>query len=319
MKRPEIFYLCVVTVLCMACVCIVFYYSRKEKRLLRRLKSMLDASIAGTFKEGRLEDNAVSEIESQMWRFLTDSIGAYEKLEEQKRNIQSLISDMSHQSLTPVSNIKIYTELINEHQEQWKKQYGILDTDMAEKISVVRTQAQKLEFLLDALTKLSCLEIGILSLSPQKISISDLLLSIKRQFAKKAEQKSISLIVEPSKEMAVFDPKWTEEALANIVDNAVKYTPEKGKVVVQAVKYPMFLCIGVIDNGIGFEETEAAQLFLRFYRSPKVKRQSGLGIGLSLAREIMEKQKGYIKASSIPGKGAKFCVFLSLQEVSEHK
>lgn len=217
MKRPEIFYLCAVAVLCMACVCIVFYYSRKEKRLLRRLKSMLDASIAGTFKEGRLEDNAVSEIESQMWRFLTDSIGAYEKLEEQKRNIQSLISDMSHQSLAPVSNIKIYTELINEQQEQWKKQYGILDTDMAEKISVVRTQAQKLEFLLDALTKLSCLEIGILSLSPQKISISDLLLSIKRQFAKKAEQKSISLIVEPSKEMAVFDPKWTEEALANIV------------------------------------------------------------------------------------------------------
>lgn len=301
-------------IFCMVCVCIViYYYSRKEKRLLRRLRSMLDEAAQGTFAEGRLEDQAVSEIESRMWRFLTDSMAAAEKIEEQKHSIQSLISDLAHQTATPVSNIKIYTELINEQQEAWKKQYGILDTDMAEKIAVIQMQAQKLEFLIEALTRLSCLEIGALSLYPQKACVSDLLMSIKRQFAKKAEQKSIVLMVEPSDEMAVFDPKWTEEALANIVDNAVKYTPEKGKVVVRAVRYQMFLCIEVLDTGIGFQETEAARLFARFYRAPEVSRQPGLGIGLFLAREIMQKQKGYIKAASAPGKGAKFSIFLSLQ------
>lgn len=75
----------------------------------------------------------------------------------------------------------------------------------------------------------------------------------------------------------------------------------------------MFLCIEVIDTGIGFQETEAARLFARFYRAPEVSRQPGLGIGLFLAREIMQKQKGYIKAVSAPGKGSKFSIFLSLQ------
>lgn len=313
-KTPDIFYWCAVLVLCAACVCICFYFFRREKRLLRRLKTMLDDSIAGTFTEGDLRDNAVSEIESQMWRFITDNQVASEKLEGQKQKIQSFISDTSHQAITPISNIKIYMELINEQYEVWKKQYAIPDTDMAEKIAVVQMQARKLEFLIDSLTKLSCLEIGVLTLTPQNACISDLLLSMKRQFKKKAEQKSITFIVEPSKEMAVFDMKWTEEALANIVDNAMKYTPAGGTVTVRAVSYQMFLCINVIDSGIGFEEVQAAQIFKRFYRAPAVRQQPGVGIGLSLAREIMEKQKGFIKATSTPGKGSKFSMFLSLKD-----
>lgn len=310
---PDIFYWCAVLILCAACACIYLYFFRREKRLLCRLKTMLDDSIAGTFTEGDLQDHAVSEIESRMWRFITDNQAASEKLEEQKQKIQSLISDTSHQAITPISNIKIYMELINEQQEAWKKQYAIPDTDMAEKITVVQMQARKLEFLIDSLTKLSCLEIGVLTLAPKNTCISDLLLSMRRQFIKKAEQKSITFLIEPSKEMAVFDMKWTEEALANIVDNAIKYTPAKGTVTIRTVLYQMFLCIEVIDSGIGFEEAQAAQIFTRFYRAPAVRQQPGVGIGLSLAREIMEKQKGYIKAVSMPGKGSKFSMFLSLK------
>lgn len=312
-KLPDIFYLCAVLILFVICVCIFLYFTIKEKRMLRRLKTMLDDAIAGTFTEGDLRDHVVSEIESQMWRFITDSQAASEKLEEQKQKIQSLISDTSHQAITPISNIKIYMELIDEQQEAWKKQYAIPDTGMAEKITVVQIQTQKLEFLIDSLTKLSCLEIGILTLTPQNTCISDLLLSMRRQFKKKAEKKSITFIVEPSKETAVFDMKWTEEALANIVDNAIKYTPAGGAVTVKAVLYQMFLCIEVIDSGIGFEEAQAAQIFTRFYRAPAVRQQPGVGIGLSLAREIMEKQRGYIKAVSAPGKGSKFSMFLSLK------
>lgn len=314
MKPLEIFYMCMVFVLSAACACTFFYYKKKEKRLLGRLKNMLDESAEGTFTEGVLQDNAVSEIESRMWRFLSDSWAASQKLEEQKQNIQSLISDMSHQTVTPVSNIKIYMELINEQQETWRKRYGIQDTDMAEKIAVVQMQIQKLEFLMDSLIKLSCLETGVLSLTPQKACISDLLLSMKRQFQKKAEQKSVAFSVELSGEMAVFDMKWTEEALANIVDNAIKYTPAGGAVTVRAVLYQLFLCIEVTDSGIGFEQEQAARIFSRFYRAPAVSQQPGIGIGLSLAREIMEKQRGYIKASSTPGKGSRFSLFMSLQE-----
>lgn len=98
--------------------------------------------------------------------------------------------------------------------------------------------------------------------------------------------------------------------MGNIVDNAIKYTPYGGKVSVNIITYPMFLCIRVSDNGIGIAEEEQAKIFTRFYRSAAVKEQQGVGIGLYLAREIIREQNGYVKVESELGKGSVFSVFL---------
>lgn len=288
---------------------LVIYFRRREQKLAKSVKSMLEKAVAGTFQEGRLEDCAVSEIESDMWRFLMDCQMSSWKLTEQKEKIQALITDTSHQALTPVSNIKIYTDLLKEEQEMWREQYGV-PNDEEDKISVIQAQAEKLEFLVHSLSKLSCLEMGVLALMPEKNSISEILLGVKRQFRKKAEEKNISFFVELSDIEAVFDIKWTEEALANVVDNALKYTPAGGMVKVRAVAYQMFVSLEVSDTGIGIKEAETAKIFTRFYRSPSVKKQPGLGVGLWQAREIMARQNGYIKVFSQPGKGSVFSLFL---------
>ena len=108
---------------------------------------------------------------------------------------------------------------------------------------------------------------------------------------------------------AVFDFKWTAEALANIVDNAIKYT-EHGTITISAVSYEMFARIDISDTGSGIPETEQAKIFARFYRSNSVQKQEGVGIGLYLARQIISGEGGYIKVASVPGKGSTFSIFL---------
>ena len=109
---------------------------------------------------------------------------------------------------------------------------------------------------------------------------------------------------------ACFDLKWTLEALSNILDNAVKYTPAGGTVSVNAQEYEMFVRIDVADSGIGMSEEETAKVFARFYRSPRVSQEKGVGIGLYLVREILSREGGYIKVTSKIDQGSTFSVFL---------
>ena len=108
---------------------------------------------------------------------------------------------------------------------------------------------------------------------------------------------------------ACFDLKWTQEALCNLIDNAIKYT-EQGGVTIRVKPYKLFICIEVADTGKGISEEEQAKIFGRFYRSPQAADQAGVGIGLYLAREILKQESGYIKVVSGEGKGTAFSVTL---------
>ena len=109
---------------------------------------------------------------------------------------------------------------------------------------------------------------------------------------------------------AVFDAKWTEEAVCNLLDNAVKYTPAGGRVTVSSRDFEMFSVIRVEDTGPGIAEEEQARVFSRFYRSPSVRDREGVGLGLCLTRQIAEGQGGYVKLDSAPGRGSRFSLYL---------
>ncbi|HJB36410.1 MAG TPA: HAMP domain-containing histidine kinase, partial [Candidatus Blautia merdipullorum] len=178
--------------------------------------------------------------------------------------------------------------------------------------TVIRQQGEKLQFLLDSLVKISRLENGIIQTVPQKGELGELACQVKSLMEQKAGEKQISLEVKPGKEKvyAWFDRKWTREALMNLADNAVKYTPAGGKVTLEVVSYSLFSRIDVRDTGIGIEEEELPEIFQRFYRSRDVFSEEGVGLGLYLAREIVRSQGGYIKVSSKKGEGSVFSVFL---------
>ena len=225
------------------------------------------------------------------------------KVEEEKAELQSLVSDISHQTKTPMANIKLYSELLSEQLEE--------DGMEAELLGQIQAQAQKLEFLIQALTKLSRLETNILEVVPVKSQVKPLLESAVEEIRKKAEKKEIQIKIEMDFEAeAVFDRKWTEEALYNLLDNAVKYSPAGSEVLISTKLYEMWCVIAVSDRGRGISEEEIPKIFGRFYRAKEVQQEEGVGIGLYLVREILQKEGGFIKVNSEVGKGSTFLCYL---------
>lgn len=271
-------------------------------KTLRRLDEMLTDAINGTFEESRYDESELSRLESRWKQYFTTSKMSMEQMKKERESMKMLVSDISHQTRTPLSNILLYSELLAEQAE--KKE----EKELAGQILM---QAEKLEFLLQSLIKMSRLETDVLEVVPKVQNIAKLLDETVGEMSAKAKKKEIIVSCESAKEIeAAFDLKWTKEALGNILDNAIKYSPKHSEVQIEVREYEFYVCINVKDQGIGVCEEEKAQIFRRFYRGGRVQQEDGVGIGLYLAREILQKEKGYIKLTSKVGKGSCFGLYL---------
>lgn len=271
------------------------------KRVMKNLNRMLDAAMAGTFLERDFDESLLSAVESRFAHYLAANAVTSQKLQEEKDKIKTLIADISHQTKTPVANILLYTQLLSEQE---------LSPEGRNCAAALEGQVEKLRALVDALVKTSRLETGVLALHPKAGPLVPMLEEAVAQFIPKAAEKGITLALIPTDIPAVFDPKWTAEAVCNLVDNAVKYTPAGGTVTVEVIPYQMFCRINVTDSGPGIPEAERTKVFQRFYRSPAAYETEGVGIGLYLTRQIAEGQGGYIKVASRPGRGSCFSIYL---------
>ena len=280
---------------------VVGYDRWRTARTMKRLDDMLTAAINGSFSETAFDESRLSALESRLWRYLTASALSERNVREQKDQISALISDISHQTKTPVANLQLYAQLLSEQP---------LTPQGKDCAAAISAQAEKLQTLIEALVKTSRLETGILALHPQPGEISPMVERAAAQYAARAAEKGIALTVGQAEGSAVFDPKWTEEAVCNLLDNAVKYTPSGGAVTVKVKNYELFSAIQVTDTGPGISEEEQAKIFGRFYRAPDAWQAEGVGIGLYLTRQIAEKQGGYVKVESMPERGSTFSLYI---------
>lgn len=279
---------------------IVLWNRRKTRKTIETIENMLDAAMNGRFTEGIFDESMLSALETKFAHYLSSAETSSQNVAQEKDRIKSLIADISHQTKTPIANLLLYSELLMEEE---------LSASAKSNVAALYNQSQKLRFLIDSLVKLSRLENGIIALVVKHTSLQPMLLRIAEEYAVKAAEKGLVFHLQDTDISGIFDPKWTAEALANIVDNAVKYT-EQGSITISALSYEMFVRIDVSDSGIGISESEQAQIFSRFYRSKNVQEQEGVGIGLYLARQIISSEGGYIKVASVLGKGSTFSVFL---------
>ena len=276
-----------------------------ENRTLNRLNQMLDEANSGTFQESDYNETKLSKLESKWKQFLSTSSLSKQNLEQEKENIKALVTDISHQTKTPMTNIKMYAELLTENLT-----LGNMETNQ-ELLAEIIHQTEKLEFLIQSLTKISRLESNIVEVVPSTNSVNQLISDVVCDFEHKAKKKQITLSVLSTEPVtATFDYKWTKEALSNIMDNAIKYSTPDSTVALSIMEYPIYTAISVKDNGIGISEEEIPKIFERFYRSTDVQQEDGVGIGLYLARTILRKENGYIKVTSTPGKGSTFFLYL---------
>lgn len=284
-----------------AAVAVVLLARWWSARLIRRLDAMLTAAMEGDFSETSFDESRLSALESRMARYLAASTLSARNLQTQKDQISALISDISHQTRTPVANLQLYAQLLEEQP---------LTPQGQRCAQAIAAQSEKLQTLMEALVKSSRLETGLLTLHPEPGQLAPMVERAAAQYVPKAQAKQIRLTVGRTDGDALFDPKWTEEALCNLLDNAVKYTPDGGEVTVEVRPYEWFTAVSVRDTGPGIPEEEQANIFGRFYRAPGAYQAEGLGIGLYLTRQIAAGQGGYVRVKSVPGQGSTFLLYL---------
>ena len=249
------------------------------------------------------EENLFYKINHRLVRLYEVMRENQESIAKERANLQELISDISHQVKTPISNLKMVNATLLEQPMPEEKQREFLQASGG--------QLEKLDFLMQAMIKTSRLETGVISLDRKIQPLYDTLAAALGGILLDAERKHIHVSVDcPENIILAHDRKWTGEALFNILDNAVKYTPAGGDIQVFVQSWEFYVKIDITDSGKGISESRQGMIFKRFYREEEVHDVEGIGIGLYLAREIVTMQGGYIKVASAAGSGSTFSVFL---------
>lgn len=269
--------------------------------LCRTIDDMLDG--AAQPPQIYEEENLFYKINHRLARLYEVMRENRERVAKERADLQELISDISHQVKTPVANLQMINATLLEQPMPEEKRQEFLRASIG--------QLEKLDFLMQAMIKTSRLETGVISPDRKIQPLYDTLAAALGGILLNAEKKNIQVSVDcPPDIMLGHDRKWTGEALFNILDNAVKYTPEGGTIRVAVQSWEFYVKIDITDSGKGIAENRQGMIFKRFYREEEVHDVPGIGIGLYLAREIITMQGGYIKVTSLPGHGSAFSVFL---------
>ncbi|MEK5162689.1 HAMP domain-containing sensor histidine kinase [Paenibacillus sp. FSL R5-0527] len=264
---------------------------------------IVDAAIGGRQRLTGYAETNLSALENKVFRYVELTRARERQIETERSKIKTLISDISHQTKTPLSSIMLYSELLEEVPD--------LQEDAHQYAAQIKLQAAKLDWLIGSLVKMSRLEAGMISLQTAVSPVIPTITQAVSHVYAAAERKGTRIAIDCDPAAAAkHDPKWTAEALFNLLENAVKYSEPGSGVRISVQAGEMFTRIDVADRGIGIAESEWNDIFKRFYRSKQAAGHEGVGIGLYLAREIVTAQGGYVKVSSKLRQGAVFSVFL---------
>lgn len=281
-----------------------FLHNRYNDDLLEQITLLIEALVEQQERQifSEAEDTLTARLQHQLLKLRNILTAQNQMLAQEKEQIKTLISDISHQIKTPIAAANTFAELLSDGE--------LSAEERTEYITTLQMSLGKLTFLTNSLIKMSRLESGIISLKPEKNSLNEIVLQAVKTVYAKAKEKGILITFECGQSFeAVLDFNWTAEAISNVIDNAVKYTPQGGFVRLQITEYPSFLRLDISDSGVGIPEEEQAKIFGRFYRGKQSVGTDGVGIGLYLTREIINKQNGYMKVSSDEN-GSTFSMFL---------
>ncbi len=303
-------YIVLIAVMSVGCVIVCILLSRhlqkKMEMTYQNLLQRLDRAIGGEVQDTAYDESIDTAVAERLNRIVRISRMNQGKAEQERDIIKSLISDISHQVRTPLTNIMLYAGLLQEQD---------LDNDSMVLVDKIGKQSEKLDFFMKELVQSSYAEQKMISIYPQIMSVEEIVNTSCQLVELAALKKKICIVKDETDALCYADKKWTTEALGNVLDNAIKYSTENSQIKVSVIPYESFICIQVQDQGIGIKEEEQGLVFERFYRSKSVSSEPGFGIGLYLVREVLSKQGGYVKIKSQVGKGSTVQLYLSRYEM----
>lgn len=306
-----------------AIVCIRRYYRKRMQAATQMLLERLDRAIGEEMQEEIFDESVDAAVTERLNRLLELTNMHQEQAETERDTIKSIISNITHQIRTPVTNIMLYTGLLQEIVAAPGQDGGVTE-NISHLLLKLQKQADKLDFFMKELVKSTYTEQEMISLHPEMTDVQEIVAAACQTVELSAMKKGIFIAVQPAGDvqqhgkeetadgiLCYADRKWTVEALANVLDNAVKYSPSGSRIDVRLRTGESFLCVEIEDRGCGIREEEQGRIFERFYRAEEVSAEPGFGIGLYLVREVLSRQGGYARVKSAPGEGTTMYLYLS--------
>ena len=306
-----------------AIVCIRRYYRKRMQAATQMLLERLDRAIGGEMQEEIFDESVDAAVTERLNRLLELTNMHQEQAETERDTIKSIISNITHQIRTPVTNIMLYTGLLQEILAAPGQDGGVTE-NISHLLLKLQKQADKLDFFMKELVKSTYTEQEMISLHPEMTDVQEIMAAACQTVELSAMKKGIVIAVQSAGDvqqhgkeetadviLCYADRKWTVEALANVLDNAVKYSPSGSRIDVRLRTGESFLCVEIEDRGCGIREEEQGRIFERFYRAEEVSAEPGFGIGLYLVREVLSRQGGYARVKSAPGEGTTMYLYLS--------
>lgn len=278
------------------------YLSSRQQRI-----SVLEAYMEALQRDGyrlELQDNAddeLSELRNEIYKLTVFLKEQAVRASGQKKALADSMADISHQLKTPLTSMTVLMDNLSDD----------IDMDPITRrhfMSEITYQLTSMSWLIAAMLKISRLDAGVVEMERESLGMAELVRESLQKVEVAAEWSQISFTLDiPEEARLVADRKWTAEALSNLVKNAVEHSPMGSSVIISAEENEVYTEISVRDQGEGIPEEERKRLFDRFYRGASA-REDSAGIGLALAKEIIEKQGGHVSLESERGKGTRFVV-----------
>lgn len=251
---------------------------------MRELSDYIDKALDENLEITEFDEKELSKIKSKLIKFLYASQVKEAKINTEKNKTKDLIADISHQTKTPITNLSLYISLLE-------------DDPKDEYIEIIKYELNKLEFLIQNLVKSSRLESDIISLQKHQSNLKDIVEDVLKEFKVTLDEKNISINLKDEDLLFAVDERWLKEAIHNLVDNAIKYSPNGSTINISIYKSYLNYNLDIENECKDLSEETLPKIFERFYRGKNSVSKDGLGLGLFISREIIEKHGGNIRAS----------------------
>ena len=291
----------IIVLLGVIAIIVALIYTNKRDKSLRSINKYLDKVNNGNY-ELKIEDNGedeISRLRNELYKTTILLRESAENSEKEKTNLSNSLADISHQLKTPLTSIRIMLDNIEENPNMDEKTRN-------EFIEEISRQIDWISSLVISLLKLAKFDAGAIVMQDTQINVKKLIDNVINNLAIMIDIKNIKIEEKIDEDVILrADYNWQLEALTNIIKNCIEHSKEDSKIKIEVENNSIFVKIKITDEGEGIEKEDLSHIFERFYKSKQVSENS-IGIGLSLAKTIIEKENGYIKVDSELGKGTTF-------------
>lgn len=279
---------------------ITVVFTRWRYGKLRQLSDYLRRIADGDY-DLDLRDNQEGELsilKSEIYKVTVTLREQAQREATDKLFLADAISDISHQLKTPLTSLSVMTELLGDDELPNERRREFTQS--------IRSQLTRLQWLVEALLKLSRIDAGVIEFKKEPVRVEELIAKAVEHLIIPMELRDQTLEIggDPAVEFT-GDFNWTREALTNLIKNSLEHTSAGGRISLSYQATPIYTEICVADNGEGIAPADLPYIFNRFYKG-KNARPDSVGIGLAMAKSIVEKQGGTIDLHSVPGQGTRF-------------